>query len=381
MGRLDSSQSENRTSCHITSVHPALDPRIFFKHCVSLVEAGYSVTLICQADSDHTVQGVKIVHLNRANNRFKRMFLLPLWIIVKAMRQRASIYHIHDPELLPAALFLKIVGRKRVVYDVHEDIAQALLDREWIPRWQRRSLSKLVGYLERRIAMRLDCIITATPHIKENFTSCRHVVDVMNYPRFATAEENVQEVDPRDVGTLAYVGGLEEVRGIREMIQALGFLSAEVKVRLRLAGPFSEQAFQTECEELPEWDRVEYIGVIPHESVHPFLENAQIGLVCLHPLSRFLVSYPLKLFEYMDAGIPIVASDFPLWRDIIEKAGCGILVNPLDPRHIAEAVDILLSDPSKAEAMGASGKEYVRSNFNWKTEEEKLLAAYDKILG
>ena len=370
-----------KSCCHISSVHSAFDPRIFHKECVSLARAGYDVSVICQHDCDVTEQSVRIIHLGSTRSRVRRFLLLPWSIAVVALRENADVYHLHDFELLPVGLFLKFVARKCVVYDVHEDSPKTVLSRPWIPRWARETLSVLVGFTETRIARTFDCIVTATPHLKGKFAACRYVIDVRNYPRLVANKAPPREHSQPRQATLVYVGSLEEVRGIREIIMALGFLQPHHPVRLEIIGEFTEPRFEAEVTELPEWDHVDHLGFQRHEAIPARLAQAQVGLVCLHPLDRFRVSYPIKLFEYMAARIPVVASDFPLWRSIVEEADCGLLVDPLEPCAIAEAIRVLLDDPLSASALGTNGRTLVEHKYNWESEEIKLLAAYERILG
>jgi glycosyltransferase involved in cell wall biosynthesis len=102
--------------------------------------------------------------------------------------------------------------------------------------------------------------------------------------------------------------------------------------------------------------------------------------VILHPEKSFITSQPTKLFEYMAAGIPVIASDFPLWRSIIQEAGCGILVDPLDTQAIAAAIEYLVSNPREAEAMGQRGRRAAEKQFNWANEEQTLLSFYSSLL-
>ena len=94
------------------------------------------------------------------------------------------------------------------------------------------------------------------------------------------------------------------------------------------------------------------------------------------PAPNNIEAQPNKLFEYMAAGIPVVASDFALWRAIVDDTGCGLLADPCDPNAIATAVAYLLSHDREAEAMGRRGREAVARRYNWSAEEPKLLHLY-----
>jgi glycosyltransferase involved in cell wall biosynthesis len=179
---------------------------------------------------------------------------------------------------------------------------------------------------------------------------------------------------------VVYVGGISRPRGIEEMVRAVGLLPEELKVRLVLAGSFSPIALEKELLQRPEWERVEFLGWQTREKVATILANSRIGLVVFHPVPNHINAQPNKLFEYMSSKIPVIASDFPLWRKIVEKTGCGLLVDPLKPEEIAQAIQWLLENPDEAQAMGERGREAVQSQYNWSIEEKKLLQMYKELL-
>ncbi len=126
-------------------------------------------------------------------------------------------------------------------------------------------------------------------------------------------------------------------------------------------------------------ERVDLRGRLSRDGVAEVLREARVGLLVLHPVEAHLQSLPIKLFEYMAAGIPVVASDFPFWRELVGEA--GVLVDPNDVDAIAAAIETLLDDPANAEAMGARGREAVATRFGWEAEGERLLSLYERIAG
>jgi glycosyltransferase involved in cell wall biosynthesis len=125
--------------------------------------------------------------------------------------------------------------------------------------------------------------------------------------------------------------------------------------------------------------RTRYLGWLNKERLAEELGQARAGLVLLHPTNNYQVIRPNKLYEYMAAGLPVIASDFPRWREVVEPANCGLLVDPLDTAVIARAVEYLLTHPDEAAAMGERGRKAVMAHYNWQMEHRKLLAGYEGL--
>ena len=363
---------------HLTSVHPAVDARIFHKECRTLAAAGYDVALVAPHRYDETVNDIRIKAVPFPVDR-KRRFLQTVWQVYRAgLREDASIYHIHDPELIPIGILLKLSGRS-VVYDVHEDFPKDVLKKQYILPMARPGLAQLVESAESLAAAVFDGIVTATPVIGRRFPPKKTVV-VQN---FAMMDEwiSTNAIPYSKRGPImVYVGSITEVRGIRETMTALSLLPAKLEPRLALAGNFSPSTLEDECRRSPGWERVDFAGWRSRTELAQILGSARLGLVLLHPTPTYLESQPTKLYEYMSAGLPVIASSFPLWRDLIERNGCGIVVDPLDPNAIARAIEWMLEHPSEAEAMGARGRATVEKYFTWDAEASKLLGLYDNVL-
>jgi glycosyltransferase involved in cell wall biosynthesis len=366
---------------HLTSVHSPFDVRIFFKECKSLAAAGHEVVLIAPGGEDRLVEGVRIQAIAKAARRFERM-TKTVWAIYRtAIREKADVYHLHDPELIPVGLLLRLRG-KRVVYDVHEDVPRDILFKYYLPVRLRRFVGRAVEVVEDFAAKRFSALVCVTPHIAKRFRSFNaRVVTVQNFPLLSELADDTPATSwQRREAAVAYIGTIMVSRSIREMVGALGLLPENRAAELRLAGTYSPESLRDAVIELPGWERVRELGFLDRRAVKQALNQVRAGLVLFYPEPNHVYAGPNKMFEYMAAGIPVIASDFPLWREIVEGAGCGRLVDPLDPRAIADAIEYLLSHPEEAEAMGRNGRRAVEERYNWKNEEKKLLALYKELL-
>lgn len=362
---------------HLTSVHYRNDIRIFFKQCCSLATHGYDVTLVVADDQgDEYKEGVKIVDVGRLPGRLNRMFKTTHLIFSKAVSLNADIYQFHDPELIPVGLKLKQLGKK-VIFDSHEDVPKQLLAKPYLGPVSRRILSGVISLFERYTCRRFDGVIAATPFIRDKFLAINpRTVDINNFPVIGELETAVPWIEKHD--EVCYVGGISANRGILEVVRALELLQSST--RLNLAGRFSESVLEAKVKALPAWGRVNELGFLDRVGIRDVLGCSIAGLVTLHPIINYLEALPIKMFEYMAAGIPVIASNFPLWREIVEGNQCGFCIDPLDSKAIASAIDFLVINPKEAERMGANGQRAIARYYNWSMEEKKLISLYESLI-
>lgn len=365
---------------HLTSVHPRYDTRIFLKECRSLAEAGYDVHVyVADGKGGESRHGVTFFDIGRSRNRVCRMLAKPLHMLRSMRKSEAALVHFHDPELIPLGLLLKLRGMK-VIYDAHEDVPRQILSKQWIPSLVRKPLAAIVEAFENFAARRFDAVIAATPHIQSRFQRVgANSVAVRNFPLsnelWSGSDarlDSVTSVDP----TLAYVGGITEIRGIREIVLAL----PQTPAKLILAGTFQNSDFEQEIRALPGWHQVDYRGHVGREEVQEILRTALIGLVLFQPEPNHFEALPNKMFEYMSAGVPVLASNFPTWRAIIEDSQAGECVDPTRPDCIAESICRMLADRSRLAHYGLSGREAIERQYNWQHELRTLQELYENIL-
>jgi len=362
-----------RTIVHITTVHGAADTRIVQKECRSLIDAGYRVVLIVASSDDPQVPGLVVRRLPRAGSRLRRLSVGAAMALRLAVRERGDLYHVHDPELIPVALVLKLLG-KRVVYDAHEHLPRQVMSKYWIPLALRGPVAWAAGRLEALADRFLDGIVVANASTAPRFRAS-HTALVANFARIPGG--GTPPALAARSNTAIYVGGLSEHRGMGKMVEAVRLL-ARPDVRLLLIGPLEAPGRPPDLDGLE--GQVELTGRLHLDRVETLLRDARVGLSVLQPIPNYMSNYPTKLFEYMAARLPVIASDFPLYRDVVETAGCGLVVDPTSPAAIAEGIAHLLDHPDEAQAMADRGREAAIDRYSWDAASRALLQLYEQIL-
>ncbi len=352
--------------CHFTSAHPCMDTRILIKECRSLKEAGHEVFLVGKGVSQE-LSGIHFIGCGNPKGRLDRMLFFAKKVYKKALELDCEIYHFHDPELLRYGLKLKKKGKK-VIFDSHEDVPVQIMSKGWIPGCFRSMIAGMYKFHESRIVKRLDAVIAATPYIAEQFQSrAKKTETIQNYPKLDEIKFQEAPFEKRG-STVCYVGTIAEIRGDRVMREAM----KKADGTLLIAG-------KHEKETIEDSGVVEYVGLADRDMVNEIYGKAVAGLVVLQPCENYITSKPVKMYEYMAAGLPVICSDFPEWKGLMEETGAGIYVNPEDPDAVAEAINYMLQHRKEAQEMGRRGRKAVERRFSWAVEEKKLLALYQEL--
>lgn len=358
---------------HVSSAHPYTDNRIHYRECRTLAEAGYNVSLIAVESAVNGPDTPVQVTTIPKRNRLARVLLSTYQVVSLALKTRAQVVHLHDPELIPFISILRMAGRQ-VVYDAHEDLPIQVLGKPYVTRGGRRMLAGLAsGFVF--LARGANVVVAATETIARRFPPEKTVL-VRNYPPLRVEEE--EQAEARD-DIAVYIGGLAKSRGTLELLQAAEHSAFPAEWTLHLAGPVAADVreFVTRASRT---ERVVYHGQLAPELARDLLLRAKVGLVTLRNTPAYRDSLPTKMFEYFAAGLPVVASDFPIWREIIEEAEAGFLVDETDPEDIAKVLKYYAEWPDIREHHAAKARRAATARLNWKSEAETLLEAYTDLL-
>jgi glycosyltransferase involved in cell wall biosynthesis len=371
----------NRTQpkiCHVTSVHQRYDVRIFHKECKSLANHGFDVVLlVSDALPDEVVDHVQILSTHfQPKNRIDRMLSSTRHIKHLMQTLDADLYHFHDPELLPVAAWAKRNGKK-VIFDVHEDVAQQIRYKTWIPKAIRNVIAWAYQAYESTLIGQFDGVISVTPKIVDRLKLRNpQTIMVTNYPIIKT--QPVDTVTQKEKA-VCFAGGITSQWNHENIIKAIEPLH---DVKFIVAGK-ADEVYLDHLKQMDAWPKVEYLGKIKHEAVTQLYAKSSIGLALMSFDNQVGDEGTLgntKVFEFMEAGLPIICSNNKIWTAMVEKYHCGLLVDPTDLNAIREAIQYYLDHPEEAQQAGINGRKAVEDEYNWATQEAQLIALYAHVI-
>lgn len=375
VSRTSSSTESGTKPVHIVhlSTYPADDPRLFQKACRAEVADGYKVTQIVCHDRDEILDGVEIVAIPKPKSRLTSMTGLPWKMFLKAIRQKADIYILQHPDLIPVGLLLKLF-RKRVIYETREHYPDKIPTMRWIPKRVRALARRTFTFYEQTTSALWDHIIVTDRYTAAAFSG-KPVSIVPNYPLLNPVERQKNRSGKR---VLLYVGGLSDERGLAVMLKIAELLQ-DRDIELQLMGPCPYPGDEDRIRSAP---NVRYFGNKSLSAVYQRMALADLGLLLLQPVPAYTYAgeNTLKLFEYMWASLPIVSSDFPNLQRIIGSAQCGICIDPRGAEQAAKSIVDLLDHPDDCKTMGANGHRAVIEAYNWPAAWAVLRSVYTNVL-
>jgi len=370
----------NKKICIINKVS-ALNHRSFYKDGLSLARAGYEVCILGFYSKDEIVQGVRLVSFEAPKRRLARFFVTNYRVFRRALREKADIYHFHDLDFVPWAVLLKFFTRARVVYCIREAHPEYMMLKTYLPKGLRRCISFLI-YLMEHVAIRFyDAIIPCDNYVSNGFRHKNNTV-IFHFPGSELFKNengipwqarkydlfyhgSVPKYHFETMMKIAERLSLQNVKNVWGIVMNEGSPLVWAKEEVKKRGLENNFVF---------------LPYVTHGSVGKYLVNAKIGIIPLPPFKKFMKNIPVKMFEFMGFGMPVVLSDLPPSRQFIKGESCAIAVEPDNINHYAEAIKSLLQDPEMAIKMGEKGRQLITERYNWGQSEKKLLSLYAQLL-
>jgi len=342
--------------------------------CSSLSLSGYNVSLlVADGLGDSRNNNIDIIDVGSSHGRISRIIKSSIQMLIFCLKSKGYIFQLHDPELIPIGLILKACG-KTVIFDSHEDYPKQILSKWYLNKRFRFLISKLYDIFEKQCCKYFDGIITPTDGLLEKFSQVHNsVIQIRNYPLYEPLEFEHQVRSDK----LVYIGDITDVRGVLEMVKVLEHLPDDV--RLCLIGKFRDPKLEIMARRMTGWSKVDYLGYVPFEKAKSHMRTAIAGLVLLSPTIAYKEALPVKLFDYMNLGIPVVATNIPLWETILGEGKCGFTVDPQNTPKIAEIINSLRNDHDLSNQMGKSGNQAIYQKYNWESQRVKLVKLYRQI--
>lgn len=376
--------TENRkpTVCLFSTAQTHDDVRMFYRESVWLAKAGYEVHMIVPSGQSGLRNGVNVHSFTRPRSRLTRMFIMPWFVMILALRTKSDIYHYHDPELLFIGFIMRWLLLKKVVFDMRESTASQLKAKGYLPHWSRNIISFCYSMVE-AICLKGISVIVANDRSKEEH---KNSYLVRNFPEInEQLMIKATDIDKRlEKPLLIYLGGVSEVRGALLYIELANQLKKSgYDFKMMIIGPDHTNCLSklnSEVRELNLEDRVQIPGWMDYNEAMKLVSQAAIGMAILKPVPNYLFCLAGKMLEYMMCGTPVLCSDFDHWRPYVEGEKTGLMVDPDDMEEIVNACQKMLNDPNELSAMSKRGMEAVRSKYNWETEFNNLLKCYKDLL-
>ena len=342
--------------------------------CSSLSLSGYNVSLlVADGLGDSRNNNIDIIDVGSSHGRISRIIKSSIQMLIFCLKSKGYIFQLHDPELIPIGLILKACG-KTVIFDSHEDYPKQILSKWYLNKRFRFLISKLYDIFEKQCCKYFDGIITPTDGLLEKFSQVHNsVIQIRNYPLYESLEFEHQARSNK----LVYIGDITDVRGVLEMVKVLEHLPDDI--RLCLIGKFRDPKLEIMARRMTGWSKVDYLGYVPFEKAKSHMRTAIAGLVLLSPTIAYKEALPVKLFDYMNLGIPVVATNIPLWETILGEGKCGFTVDPQNTPKIAEIINSLRNDHDLSNQMGKSGNQAIYQKYNWESQRVKLVELYREI--
>jgi glycosyltransferase involved in cell wall biosynthesis len=369
----------------VTSIHPDYDKRIW-RHATCLAREGYVIHLVSPwPPLPEKISNIHFHSFPRVSGLLNRVFRIPflvtkrLWPVLSSV----SIVHFHDIDLLP---LMSVISRVRpVVYDVHENFGDEVMRRAPLPLAIRRWLGTGLMWLQFIFSLRVKNVVLVTPHQEDDFSDPRfNKLHVRNYPSSKLLRDVTSDYATRP-DTVVFIGAQHENNGSLLLVDIAKVLKPRYPaLRFIIPDLFSKPRFKDRfLHELRKEDLVKTVQIVPKvrsDRIMTILNRGTIGISPNLRVQQQIKGIHTKIFEYMAAGLPVVASDLPHQVQVIQEAEAGLLAQPESADSFAQAIATLIEDKTLAMRLGAKGQRAIQERYSFESQVALLTKYYDRIL-
>lgn len=347
-----------------------------------MARAGYQTTLIAPIGEETTKNDVRVVPIKLPGNRLLRILIAPFRMFRLALKQKAAIYHFHDPELMLTGMLLRLSGKK-VLYDIHENNRLNILDKEYLSPFFKSVFYWSYFWFEKfAILFYHQLVLALSEETYKQYYSEKKSTVVLNFPLYIDKFSKYKSIKANI--RFVYAGVVHPARGVITMIEFIARLNEKgLNASLDLIGAIRPDGFFEEIQKLSKdyqlADKVNLHGFVDAPDVSKYLAEADFGLVFLHPYLRYKEALPTKMFEYMQHGLPVITNDYPLYKKYVEETQTGICIDVEKLDEATNRILHLLDKPNSCQQMAKNGIELTQNRFNWSTQEAKLLELYASL--
>lgn len=360
----------------VTTVHSFDDNRILFKEIETLKKLNYQITYAAQYSQKFVKlsDGIKIYPLPIVNTKFKRLFSPQRKLYIYILHENFDFIHFHDPELILLMFLLKKKINVKIIFDIHENISGSIRDKDWIPKIFRNIISKTYSKVEKYLVREFDSLIVAEKSYRKIYGD--NVVEVLNYPiPLPEIKKSYEQIN------FVYAGDISEIRGIWQMLDIVETIyKVKNNIHFDLVGRFISDDLESAVRKFLVDKKMESIveiyGRVSINKVNEILMKSNIGFSLLKPTPNYIESLPTKIFDYMNNKVVVIASDFPLYREYIDKINSGITINFNTYGQSIDRIIELIESPNNLDEMANNGYRKILDEWNWYNEEKKMISVY-----
>ena len=375
----------------LTTAHQPDDDRIYYKQVISLLTKYAEVHIVAPVRAGETfaLDPRVVLHAIPRRPGLLGRLLTTFRAAVQVMRLKPDVCHFHDLEFVAMVPLIRLLTRTRLIYDAHEVYPESMLISPKIPGWLRPAAARIVDLIEKNCARLCARIITADEPNTASFAKCGvPVTTLFNFPRlslFQPDARRVAELRNSYPGRriLLYQGTMSRERGLFHMLAGMHLLQELVPEALLMLVGLNDADLRAEAEAQTRRDQTEHhvaiLPWVPHADIPAYIALAEIGLASLQPNPKFNKNIPIKMFEYMACGVPVLAADLPAIANFLAGSGAGVLYDSTDAQAFAREAQRMLANRADREAMARAGRDAVARHWNWGEMEKQLLQIYAEL--